>query len=199
MVLQCFFATTGITMVVYNSRFIFTCLSFFFHEITLLRDLFFLIEPRRLMEKFYLKFDTMKLIVKASTCCSLENILTSKWLLNWEPLVHDLSLSQVACLSSLTYLISFHACWLEGYMQETSRLQMVRSNKSNYVGLFSLVRATSSTHESHPAMVMMQTQVQIKENFRHMCLFTIVVLYSYFLFLPWLRWVVFYDCYAYCA
>jgi ATP-dependent DNA helicase HFM1/MER3 len=27
-----------------------------------------------------------------------------------EPLVHDLSLSQVACLSSVTYLISFHAC-----------------------------------------------------------------------------------------
>jgi hypothetical protein len=65
--------------IILDSRFIFTCLSFFFfHEIALLRDLFFLTEPRRSMAKFYLKFDTMKLIVKASACCSLENILTSK-------------------------------------------------------------------------------------------------------------------------
>ncbi|XP_066318886.1 ATP-dependent DNA helicase MER3 homolog isoform X1 [Miscanthus floridulus] len=33
------------------------------------------LEPGRLMAKFYLKFDTMKLIVKASACCSLENLL----------------------------------------------------------------------------------------------------------------------------
>ncbi|XP_020175874.1 ATP-dependent DNA helicase MER3 homolog isoform X1 [Aegilops tauschii subsp. strangulata] len=33
------------------------------------------LEPGRLMTKFYLKFDTMKLIVKASACCSLEDLL----------------------------------------------------------------------------------------------------------------------------
>uniref|UniRef100_A0A0E0HD41 DNA 3'-5' helicase n=1 Tax=Oryza nivara TaxID=4536 RepID=A0A0E0HD41_ORYNI len=33
------------------------------------------LEPGRLMTKFYLKFDTMKLIVKASACCTLEDLL----------------------------------------------------------------------------------------------------------------------------
>ncbi|RLM80527.1 hypothetical protein C2845_PM12G11660 [Panicum miliaceum] len=33
------------------------------------------LEPGKLMAKFYLKFDTMKLIVKASACCSLEDLL----------------------------------------------------------------------------------------------------------------------------
>ncbi|TVU29219.1 hypothetical protein EJB05_20777, partial [Eragrostis curvula] len=33
------------------------------------------LEPGRLMAKFYLKFDTMKVIVKASACCSLEDLL----------------------------------------------------------------------------------------------------------------------------
>ncbi|KAL6634739.1 hypothetical protein ACP70R_027410 [Stipagrostis hirtigluma subsp. patula] len=33
------------------------------------------LEPGRLMAKFYLKFDTMKLIVKASASCSLEDLL----------------------------------------------------------------------------------------------------------------------------
>ncbi|KAL5212478.1 hypothetical protein ABZP36_023325 [Zizania latifolia] len=33
------------------------------------------LEPGKLMTKFYLKFDTMKLIVKASACCSLEDLL----------------------------------------------------------------------------------------------------------------------------
>ncbi|KAM0824259.1 hypothetical protein ACQ4PT_070323 [Festuca glaucescens] len=33
------------------------------------------LEPGRLMTKFYLKFDTTKLIVKASACCSLEDLL----------------------------------------------------------------------------------------------------------------------------
>uniref|UniRef100_A0A0D3F7N6 Helicase ATP-binding domain-containing protein n=1 Tax=Oryza barthii TaxID=65489 RepID=A0A0D3F7N6_9ORYZ len=32
-------------------------------------------QPGRLMTKFYLKFDTMKLIVKASACCTLEDLL----------------------------------------------------------------------------------------------------------------------------
>ncbi|KAG2659864.1 ATP-dependent DNA helicase MER3 homolog [Panicum virgatum] len=33
------------------------------------------LEPGKLMAKFYLKFDTMKLLVKASACCSLEDLL----------------------------------------------------------------------------------------------------------------------------
>ncbi|WVZ74587.1 hypothetical protein U9M48_022751, partial [Paspalum notatum var. saurae] len=33
------------------------------------------LEPGKLMAKFYLKFDTMKLIIKASSCCSLEDLL----------------------------------------------------------------------------------------------------------------------------
>uniref|UniRef100_J3LET8 DNA 3'-5' helicase n=1 Tax=Oryza brachyantha TaxID=4533 RepID=J3LET8_ORYBR len=33
------------------------------------------LEPGKLMTKFYLKFDTMKLIVKASACCTLEDLL----------------------------------------------------------------------------------------------------------------------------
>ena len=51
------------------------CFAIFHQKDSCLRSNCSYSEPGKLMAKFYLKFDTMKLLVKASACCSLEDLL----------------------------------------------------------------------------------------------------------------------------